>query len=38
MKCERCGADTHVERYDVDEFTGHLCDDCVETWEQIQTE
>jgi len=37
MKCDRCGADASVERYDVDGFTGHLCDDCVEVWDQIQT-
>lgn len=38
MKCDRCGADTSVERYDVDGFTGWLCDECVEVWNQTQTQ
>jgi hypothetical protein len=36
MHCERCGDDTHTERYDVDGFEGHLCAECVEEWEAIQ--
>lgn len=36
MKCERCGDDTQVSRYDVDGFTGYLCDECRETWDRIQ--
>lgn len=36
MKCDRCGADTSVEQYDVDGFPGHLCDDCVGVWDRIQ--
>lgn len=35
MKCERCGTDTHVEQYDVDGFTGYLCDECREAWNEI---
>jgi hypothetical protein len=38
MKCDRCGADTSTEQYDVDEFTGRLCDECVEQWEQITSD
>lgn len=38
MKCERCQKDTSVQQYDVDGFTGRLCDDCVEAWNKIQTE
>ena len=38
MKCERCGEDTRTEKYDVDGFTGHLCADCREEWEQILAE
>ncbi len=37
MKCERCGEDTSVERYDVDGFTGYLCDGCQDKWEMIQS-
>ncbi len=33
MECERCGEDTSVDRYDVDGFTGYLCDECKEVWE-----
>lgn len=36
MKCERCGDDTHVQRYDIDGFTGHLCDECTAAWDAIQ--
>lgn len=36
MHCERCGEDADVERYDVDGFTGRLCDECVDTWELVQ--
>ena len=36
MKCERCGADKSVERYDVGEFTGYLCEECKEVWTQIK--
>lgn len=35
MRCERCGTDGHVERHQVDEFTGLLCEDCREAWEQF---
>ena len=38
MRCERCGADTHVEKYDVDGFTGYLCSECCEAWDRIQTD
>jgi hypothetical protein len=38
MKCDRCGADASVGRHDVDGFTGLLCEDCVETWDRIQSE
>lgn len=38
MKCERCGRDTSVDRYDVDGFAGFLCEDCVEAWDRIQNE
>lgn len=36
MKCERCGQDASLEHYDVDGFTGRLCEDCVEAWDRIQ--
>ncbi len=36
MKCERCDSDTRVERYDVDGFTGYLCDECRDKWDKIQ--
>lgn len=35
MKCERCGEDTHVEEYDIDGFSGYLCDECREVWDEI---
>lgn len=38
MRCERCGENTSVEKYDVDGFTGWLCEACVEAWEQIQSD
>lgn len=38
MKCERCGADTSVERHDVDGFSGYLCSDCADVWEQLSAE
>lgn len=38
MKCERCGKDTSVDRYDVDGFVGYLCEECVEAWDGIQNE
>lgn len=38
MKCERCGEDTHVERHDVNGFTGYLCEDCLDEWEYLQTQ
>lgn len=37
MRCERCHADTRVERHAVDGFTGHLCADCRDTWERLTT-
>ena len=36
MRCDRCGSDTHTERYDVDGFTGQLCEECREQWDEIQ--
>jgi transposase-like protein len=38
MRCERCGEDTEVQRYDVDGFTGYLCDDCRKAWDKIQAD
>ena len=38
MKCERCGENTHVERYEVDGFTGYLCTTCVEAWERVRAD
>lgn len=35
MKCERCREDTVVDRYDVDGFTGYLCEECREQWERL---
>ena len=35
MRCERCGSDEPVERYDVGEFTGYLCQDCREIWDEL---
>jgi transposase-like protein len=35
MKCERCGADASVKRYEVDGFAGYLCDDCRSEWQQL---
>lgn len=35
MECERCEADTAVERYEVDGFSGYLCDDCADVWDQL---
>lgn len=35
MKCNRCGADTSVEKYDIDGFIGYLCDDCREVWDEM---
>jgi len=37
MKCERCGADTYVERHEVDGFTGYLCDSCRDAWDEISS-
>lgn len=34
MRCERCNEDTSVERHDVDEFSGYLCEECIAVWEQ----
>lgn len=36
MYCERCGKDTLVEKHEVDGFTGYLCRDCLDEWEQIR--
>lgn len=36
MKCERCGAHTNVERHEVDDYTGYLCEECREIWDQLQ--
>lgn len=38
VKCDRCGADEPVERYEVDGFTGRLCADCLEVWDEIESE
>lgn len=35
MKCERCGADTTVTKHGVDGYTGYLCDECMDVWEEI---
>jgi len=35
MKCERCNEDTTVTKYEVDGFSGYLCDECVEMWDNI---
>ena len=35
MKCERCGANTQVQRYDVDGFTGYLCEECTAAWDDL---
>lgn len=36
MRCERCGKHTKTDRYEVDGFTGQLCRNCRETWEQLR--
>lgn len=36
MKCDRCGKRKHVERHEIDGYTGHLCDECREKWAQLQ--
>jgi len=36
MECERCGDTTNVERYDIDGFTGYLCDGCRDVWDEIR--
>lgn len=38
MKCERCGASTQVDQYDVDGFTGYLCDECRDVWDELTDE
>lgn len=38
MNCERCGEDTRVEKHDVDGFTGYLCEECRQVWDELQTE
>jgi len=38
MRCDRCGENKSVSTYDVDGFTGRLCDDCIEVWDEIQSE
>lgn len=35
MRCERCGADRHVEVLMVDGFVGRLCDTCYDQWMKI---
>ena len=35
MKCERCREDKKTQRYEVDGFTGYLCEECVEVWNKI---
>jgi len=38
MNCERCGKDTTVSKYEVDEFSGSLCEECVQAWDEISNE
>lgn len=38
MRCGRCQKNKQTERYDVDGFTGYLCDECRDEWEEIQQE
>jgi hypothetical protein len=38
MECERCGETSNVERYDIDGFTGYLCDDCQDVWDEIRND
>jgi len=38
MNCERCGEDTTVDKYEVDGFTGYLCEECADTWDEITTQ
>jgi transposase-like protein len=38
MKCERCVADTHVEKHSVDGYSGYLCAECRETWDALYSE
>lgn len=35
MKCERCGDNTHVGQHEIDGFTGHLCKNCTQVWDEI---
>jgi transposase-like protein len=35
MKCERCRKDKRTKRYDVDGFTGYLCEECQKKWDAI---
>ncbi len=37
MKCERCQKDKAVHKYEVDGFTGYLCEECAEAWDKIAT-
>lgn len=36
MECERCRSDTNVEKYEVDDFAGYLCDACRDEWDELQ--
>jgi len=38
MKCERCQQDKQTHKYEVDGFTGYLCEECAEAWDEISTE
>jgi hypothetical protein len=35
MRCERCEEETVVDRFDVDGFTGSLCEECQEQWDTL---
>jgi len=37
MRCERCGANTRTTPYEVDGFTGRLCNDCREAWDRLRS-
>ena len=38
MKCERCRQDKQTQEYEVDGFTGYLCEECAEAWDKITME
>lgn len=37
MKCERCREDKTVRAYEIDGYTGYLCDECADAWETVTT-